>query len=1068
MNFESYKRILLCEQDQDICLRSGKSYSIDFDIEEADKDNADRIFMTGETAVFYNWKTEPDYQYLYRRIDDSLSSAEANKARFALDMSADNFDYPKIAYHKILWWPRYYGSGTLWRAGISAKAENLKIHEGGYLHLLVEIRYQKNGVDKRITYTEPDLSAVIDIPEGSYDWSDFEAEFPRVTAPIANVCVYLEGMHYSGRVFFENPYFCSENDVSLLHDFIPFLQDKPEFNWLGVNLSRIEWPSFNIKLNGKTIYNGEIFERCHRYSEWEFTIPRGVAKEGKNTLEITHTSDYRDAAPYNLHELGIVSVRRDMLLWCPEVVSVGEEIPVLLKTEMDGVAFTLDAPDSISASGELICGKAGLNVLKLICNKPHNDLSFALVCDCGRIECNIARCVERGDDGVITGTGDMVYINQNKRDFENYIAWYLSNDIGKLLTVRPTYRWCGSRAADSKLWRETADLLKSLGIKYAHMRDGRELQGCNANPTFAEMDSPNFLGRQTHELDGAYVYWSRVGKDASDNLNEQMFNDLFVRFFMNNHERMNVKYSPNTYYERDGILEICRDHTIPRDMEAISNFVVKSLAASRDGSTRHTGPATLFKYFYQAGYSWTGAELMYSSNEVTSASLRGAAKFYGGKIGGHLATQWSTTPHDTVEHAKRYRLALYDTYIQGVDEINTEEGLWRMEEYFSYHNRFSPACLSHLKEHQDFNRYVLTHTRSGKFYTPIAILNGRYDGWKMFGSKASLWGRNDIQYGDPENAWDMLDVFYPLSRHGALYRHPCPKDKPIGFYSGTPMGGVDILPIEAKDFDGYRLLCAIGYNKALDEDMDKLQSFVECGGGLFIGLAQLTTTTLRADIEAYKLDYIDHSFVKTIAPKINFVEDSFSGAKIRVNTNIPENATVLKQTDDGNALIYEITVGNGTVYVLNTLEYAGNPAIYEAVKDFVASISKESFADEKVWAKGDENVQFAVYQQEDGSKHFYFLAIDWFDANEPIHTAKIILNNCEYPIDVRYGTMIKAVVSDNVAAWFDCEECDVLKVCKNAVKVQGIGNGRLFVAKNGEIKVIDVDFSEKSLFTVEI
>ena len=1066
MNFESYKRILSCERDKDVCLRSGQSYSLDFEIEDADR--ADRVFMTGETAIFYNWKTEPDYQYLYRRIDDSLSSKEANKVRFALDMSADDFDYPKIAYHKILWWPRFYGDGNIWRAGISAKAEALKIHEGGYLHLLVEIRYQKPGEDKRLVYSEPDMTAVINIPEGSYGWSDLETAFPPVMAQVASVCVYLEGMHYSGKVYCEKPYFCSENGISVLPDFLPFLQDKPEFNWLGVNLSKIEWPSFTVKLNGEIIYDGEIFERCHRYSEWEFSIPSGVAKNGTNTLEIIHTSDYRDPAPYNIHELGIVSVRRDMLISCPEVVTAGKTFHVLVKTDRDGVEFTLaDAPEYMRAE-KLFCEKAGLNVLDLICDKTANSLDFTLIHRDDKLKCHIDRCVERGEDQITTGTGDMVYINQNKRDFENYLSWYFSNHIGNLLTIRPTYRWCGSRSADGKLWRETADLLDKLEIKSVHMRDGRELSGCNANPTFAEMDSPNFLGRQNHELDGAYVYWGRVGKDASDNLNEQMFNDLFVRFFMNDHERMNVRYSPATYYERGGKLEICRDHTIPRDMEVISNFVVKSLADSCDGSTRHTGPATLFKYFYQAGYSWTGAELMYSSSEVTCAALRGGARVYGGNIGGHLATQWSTTPHDTAEHSKRYRLALYTSYMQGLHEINTEEGLWRMEEYFAYHNRFSPACIAHLKEHKDFNRYVMTHTRSGSFYTPVAVLNGRYDGWKMFGAKTSLWGRNDMQYGDAENAWDMLDIFYPLSRHGALYRHPCPKDKPVGFYSGTPMGNVDVLPIEANDFNSYRLLCAIGYNKALVEDMDKLSVYVSEGGKLFIGLAQLSTTTLRADIESYNLKYIDHSFVRSITSEISFIEDSVGGKLIHTNMNIPEGATVLKQSDGGNALIYKISIGDGAVYLLNTLEYAGNFAIYDAVKEFITEISENSFAEEKIWAQGDDNVQFVVYAQEDGSKHIYFLSIDWFEASAPAHSVALRIGECEYPVEVRYGTMIKAVAKDEVAAWFDSEECDVLSICDNRIKVQGVGTGTLFIAKDGEKKCLDIDFLEDSVRYIKI
>ena len=91
MNFESYKRLLQCEQDKDITLKVGKSYTLEFDIE--DECAADRIFMTGEVEMFYNWKTEPDYALLYRRIDDSLSSVESEKCQYALDMSADNYDY---------------------------------------------------------------------------------------------------------------------------------------------------------------------------------------------------------------------------------------------------------------------------------------------------------------------------------------------------------------------------------------------------------------------------------------------------------------------------------------------------------------------------------------------------------------------------------------------------------------------------------------------------------------------------------------------------------------------------------------------------------------------------------------------------------------------------------------------------------------------------------------------------------------------------------------------------------------------------------------------------------------
>ena len=491
MNFESYRQIHLCQRDRDITLRTGKSFSLDFEIDNAK--SVDRLFFTGESGIFYQWKTEPDYQYLYRRIDDSLSSVESDKAQYALDMSASNFDYPKISYRKIVWWPRFYGSGTKWDFGIRAKAEDLKIHEGGYLHFMVEIRYL-NGVDKRIAYTEPDVVAKIDLPEGSYDWNDLLVNINFDAGRTANACFYLEGQHYSGKVFCEAPFLRTLGyGANILTDFNTFTEEKSEFNWLGVNLSKKETPSLKIELNGRVIHNGEIFERCHRYSEWEVTIPQGVAKDGNNTLTFTHTSTYRDAPPYNLHEIGIVSVRRDGLIACPDVVNVGVPFAVLVKTERDDVEYTLEkASEFLKATSPLVCKKAGLNVLHLVCEKPQNDISFTISNGEKSAECHISRCAVREEDGVITGTGDAVYINQNDTDFENYISWYASNNIGNMITFRPTYRWCGTRSANSALWRKTADLLDDMGMKYVHMRDGRELQGCNANPTFAELDSKNF------------------------------------------------------------------------------------------------------------------------------------------------------------------------------------------------------------------------------------------------------------------------------------------------------------------------------------------------------------------------------------------------------------------------------------------------------------------------------------------------------------------------------------------------------------------------------------------------
>ena len=89
-----------------------------------------------------------------------------------------------------------------------------------------------------------------------------------------------------------------------------------------------------------------------------------------------------------------------------------------------------------------------------------------------------------------------------------------------------------------------------------------------------------------------------------------------------------------------------------------------------------------------------------------------------------------------------------------------------------------------------------------------------------------------------------------------IYRHNCPNEE-LGYYSGTPNGNVDILPIEAEDFSNYRLLIAPGYNKAEDEDLEKLKDFVTEGGTLLIGWPQLSITVDRKKAISYEHTYWD-------------------------------------------------------------------------------------------------------------------------------------------------------------------------------------------------------------------
>jgi len=1035
------------------CIKAGSSASFSFDGGGAV--TADRLFLTGETNISPYWKTEPDYQMLYRRIDDSLRSDVANKDRFCLDFSGTYCQYPKIAFKKLtapFSTPMFELNDCTdkWSFGISARAEGLSIR--GYLRVCLEVRYLKDGTSRYSTVAEPDEVFVVDIPEGSYDWQAFARDIVIDSERVANVCYFVEGEDYEGEIYFEAPSFLSENGHNLLGQFLPHTEDRRGVNWMGQNLSRIEWIGLKVEINGRTVFDGEIFERCHRFSESEIALPDGVICKGENEITFSCTSNYRDAAGFVLREWGFITDRKSFVVSSPEIITAGRPFYVCVEGRK-GDTVSLES-EIIKPIGELVLKNDGLCALGFVCERPSCDIEMTLN---GETIC-IARCVLRGDDGIVTGTGDMIYIPVDELHVNNFIKWYLSENIGNLMTIRPTYRWNGTRIFRPDLYRKTAELLDSMGIRYSHMLDGRELPGCDANPTEKDLDTEHFLGRQTHEFDGQFVYWGRI--DLTDKLSEQAFYDLFLRMYKKHPDRMNLQYIPENVKCAGGKQYLFRTPNIPTDMQEAAEEFLKSLRTTRKGVLRHTGPATLFKYFYQAGYNWVGAELMYSPTELTVAALRGAAAVYGRRVGAHHAVQWSTTPHDTESRYRRYRLALYVSYIQGIDEINTEEGLWRLEEFYNFHHRFTPACENHTGVQKDFYRYILSHTRRGKFYTPIAFLNGRYDGWRCFGRAENTWGINELGFSDIERSWDLLTYFYPKSVLDCLYRHNCP-DEEIGYYSGTPSGNVDILPIEAESFSSYRLLIAPGFNKAVEEDLEKMRKYVTEGGTLLLGWPQLSVTTDRRRAVACEHTYFD-------SKERSFVEDTYRSYPLSVCEDV-EYDEVLVYTDSNKPLVILKNVGEGKACFVNAKEYAGTKAVDLAYRAVLDLLVPQVLAEESIYAEGDRNIQFAFFKREDGGRDIYFIATDWHKEN-PDGVGTLILGGEKYDIPVPWGQTVKISARGGVAVYPEKDENEVLFVDTDAGKarVQGIGQAKFIICKNGVSRSVTVDFSKQVVKDIEL
>ncbi len=1068
MSFEKYTQVY-DGGSNGFQLRVGKgAKEVNFTL-SPEENKCYKLFTVGETEMYYLWKDEPDYQYLYRMITDALDTKHAIRDRYCLSLGCKKYeDYLKRLYKKIMWNPpklSYLAMNPVpeaWEMGLTVTAKELKFRKDGFLRMRLDIRKKKEGVNPMSVSGAPDESIVIDFPEGTYVGKDLSKSIiiPRDTVQVG---VFIEGKGYKGECYIEQPRLAA-NGENLLPSFNETAADKTHMDWTAQYLSRKEWPEFRVRLNGEVIYKGEVFERCHRFSEWEIRLPAKLLREN-NTVSYELISDYHEPLPYNVYEVGIIEqpAAPVSLIAVTESAPVGGKARVLVRCDKPNTKISLVCDsDAITGDRTVTFREAGLHGLLIDCVKSSENVKFRLIYDGGELVGNIGRIVVRQDDKVITGTGDMVYINQNEDDMDEYLSWYLSNHVGDFVTIRPVYRWAGTRTLNTKVWRSFARLMRELDMKYVLMADGRELPGIQTQPDEKLLAGKGFLGIQLHERDGAQFYW---GKYKMESPTEVHWANMAEMAFNEDPDHTASHFDSANFVYKDGTMYMYADRSECEDYRDEHTKAVKSLAAiRRDRDNRHTGPASTFKYMAEAGYTWLGAETMYQTMEPIMGFLRGVAKDRNMKICGvHHAVQWSSSPHENEAKYRRYRLALYASYMQGATDINTEEGLWRIEEHYAHYHRFSNACANYMKQQQDFYRYVSTHTRSGKLVNPAALLHGRDDGITFFGTNKT-WGQLRPQTA-AEDSWDLITALYPKANPvRMIYRHPCPDDVAQGYHTGTPYGNIDIIPSEAKTsvFRDYRTLAFLGYNRLEGEDMKKYLAHVRRGGKLLLTDAHLTVTSVYGDIMSGDLAY-DGEASAFFAGAPVFETDTVNGTEISVCTNIKKPDEVLAYTDSGRPLVCVYRKGKGEFILFHTKEYPAHAAIKALYEAKLAELFGEADAGERIWAEVGDDVEFAAYDQDDGTRHIYLLAVDWYRAPDFDRHAVIRLGETRYNVNVPFGTMLKCVCGENAAVWANSEDGEVLSVTDAEATVQGTGKVRFTLAKGGKLTEFDVDFSENSV-----
>jgi hypothetical protein len=569
-------------------------------------------------------------------------------------------------------------------------------------------------------------------------------------------------------------------------------------------------------------------------------------------------------------------------------------------------------------------------------------------------------------DNILLSTSDTVYVNETQ--FPSYFKWMYANNIMNSVVFRSSYQWSGTRTANEDFYRKSAQLCRDFSLPYSLMLEGRTLPGCRINPDEEWIESNLYLGAQAHEDDGAYYYWGSGAPYRNNTLRRLMerfldWGGIFPKFTFSD--------------------------TAVGNMKEGADYFVQNLSKARGNSTRHTGPTVLFRYFYQAGYQWLGAEQFYGPEEITLSALRGASKAYGkSEYGTHHATQWGYPRTWEVEgQFQSHALA----YMHGVTHINTEDALWNTE---NCNHRFSEETRLRIQRQKDIMDFIKTHRRGGEMVVKIAVLQGKNDGWACYGQK-NVWGQSGSQWEkkDAEDSYDLLKLFYPRE---SLH------DFSVG---GTPFGPIDILPVEAplEVMHTFDALIFLGWNTYDEEQFDNLYSFVANGGTLLMSRAHLNTN----------LSHNAHIEIPSESEFYKFITSN------------------IKSDNNSSATPVEISLGDGVIIFFNSDSYPASKEIRGAYEEKMVEIGNSLINLEKQsgWIRGNSNVGFTVWDKIENSqtiRSVYLLNL----SEESRETVTLLLGENEFPVDVEPG-IIKIIYiyngvaisfSDTLAALFEIEK----------------------------------------------
>ncbi|MDD5707835.1 MAG: beta-galactosidase trimerization domain-containing protein [Kiritimatiellae bacterium] len=379
-------------------------------------------------------------------------------------------------------------------------------------------------------------------------------------------------------------------------------------------------------------------------------------------------------------------------------------------------------------------------------------------------------------------------------------------------------------------------------------------------------------------------------------------------------------------------------------------------------------------------------------------------------------------------------LNLYLGYLSGASIIEDEEGgLAKVHSFVS--GPSDPLPSARQATMAAFYRWAAQHPRRSPLTVDIGFLYGRHEAitggmslnterpvrvWEGFGPATPEW-----EYGQSERGWLLMDMLMPGVWLCPILQDPARLRR---WFSGTPHGLVDIVPLEAdaECLSSYRLLILPGWNTMREEDVGALVTFVERGGTLVLGLPQLQTSAERTKVVSQGVrDFISadsmarlcglrltgatHSAGSSDCNGKRFELGDGNDGPVQLAAVVLEGTARAAALADGRSIVVEQRLGHGRVFTFTTMEYFGHRGLLPFANAWMSRLLERFDFDLRLEG-GDGEVAFFAYP-ENGHTRVFLVNTDWTVAGNQ-KTCRLIRGSLSYPVTVTEGQVAEILVKN--------------------------------------------------------